>query len=173
MSDTLNAGDGARHTRLPLWFGAAIFGVALLLGAGLKAVTTGNTYDPGQDQSARLSLFLAQNGLRVSPQRVPSHGLPGLIATAPPACEMMVLQPKPLGWDQGTVMDHAKRGDDFFYLFQGVLYEQHPLRQVKMLNMWDRVRRHVGYPIPPRPLFAVIATTGCAARTLPWQDLHR
>lgn len=157
--------------RPPVWIAALALLVVLSLGATLKVATSGNNWTDGRDQSARVALFLNQHRFVVAPTRIKMSLLPGIAAIDPTGCEVIVLQPRPFGWEEGSVRERARPGDELFYLFEGALYESHPIWRQKMYHNWDRARRHLGYPMPSRPLLAIISPSGCAKRKLPWQDL--
>ena len=153
----------------PAWLGVLFLALALAGGITLKAASKGPTQIQEPSLHATIAPFLKQHGYKVT-TGVDKDGLE-VGAVGGFDCRLHVIQAQPRGYDQHAIRQAGGVTDDFFVVFDGDLYDAQPVWRTKAYYYWDRFRRKMGLTVPPRALFAVIASRTCSARQLPWQDL--
>jgi hypothetical protein len=157
---------------VPVWLSGLMFSLVLGVGVSLKIGAASHRPDGAVDQLSRVGSFLEQQGYR----RGAIHANRGLLQASGAAgteCLISVVQARAQGWDQHSLRQMAGPGDDFFVVFEGAIYDNHPMWLVRAYSYWDRARRHVGIMPPERPVLAIIAARSCAARNLPWSKFFR
>lgn len=124
-----------------------------------------------QDVQLRVAEFLARQHFTVVRSPEAKEGEPTVSATAP-TCRMLVIKSPVLGWDRDTVRRFATAADQVLVVFRGKVYQEQPSWLVVSDFLWSRLRRELGLKFESNPVFTVIATTGCDAERLPWDQLR-
>ncbi len=122
------------------------------------------------DVRTPITNFLQQHNLRLATVT----GEPGslkIAATSGWACRIQIIEAQPRGYNYDSLRQTAGPADDFFVLFGGLVYDEQPLWWTKADYYWARFKREIGIPAAPRPVLAIIASSACSARTLPWHNL--
>jgi hypothetical protein len=131
-------------------------------------------HDPGElsDKDAQLKVanFLARQHFKVSLSDKVEQGQPTVRAGAG-ACRLVVMKSPPLGWDRELIRSQTAPGDEVFVVFAGKIYAEQPTWLTVTNFLWSRFQRELGLRAEATPVFAVIATTNCAAHRLPWHEL--
>jgi hypothetical protein len=155
-----------------------VFKVALLLLLPLTlgwklAVRPGDSSGPNEkEMQLKIAEFLTHQHFSVAVSEKVADGEPMLRATAG-ACHMLVAKSPAMGWDRDMIRRHATPADEVFVVFAGRIYADQPTWLTVGDLLWSRFKRELGLKAEAAPLFAVVATTSCAAALLPWKELGR
>ncbi len=114
--------------------------------------------------------FLVRQHFVVAVSEQVQEGHPAIRATAG-ACRMLIAMSPALGWNRDVIRRDATVADRVFVVFAGKIYEEQPTWLTVPDFLWARFKRELGLKAEAAPLFAVIATTTCAAERLPWKEL--
>jgi hypothetical protein len=125
-----------------------------------------------KEQQAHLKVaeFLVRQHFAVAVSEQVLEGRPAIRATAG-ACRMLVAKSPALGWDRDLIRRNATVADEVFVVFAGRVYAEQPTWLTVPDFLWARFQRELGMSAEPTPVFAIIATTSCAAERLPWNEL--
>jgi hypothetical protein len=144
--------------------------IALTL--GWKWVWVGRQSEPNaKDTQVRVAEFLVRQHFNVVVSGEAKEGEPTIRATTP-ICRMLVINSPALGWDRDTVRRLATAADQVLVVFRGKVYEEPPSWLLVSDFLWSRLRRELGLKFESNPVFTVIATMGCGAERLPWDQLR-
>ena len=138
--------------------------VALTLGLKWAAAVS----EPNvKDTQLSVAEFLARQHFAVS---VPEKEGWTTIRATTPVCRMLVTNSPVLGWDRDVVARSATAGDHVFVVYRGKVYAERPSWLI-VSYLWSRFLRELGLKVQSTSVLAVIATTGCNAERLPWDQL--
>jgi hypothetical protein len=84
-------------------------------------------------------------------------------------CRLRVSRVSPLGDETALVSRTSGESDRTFYVFQGSVYPQQPVRLTAMSYLWFRFFHELGLVSHVPPVLAVV--TSCDAEQLPWRAL--
>lgn len=151
------------------------WGLILLLPLTLAwklAVRPGDSGELTERKETQLKVaeFLVRQHFAVASSEKMAEGRPAIRATAG-ACRMLVAKSPALGWDRDMIRRNATVADEVFVVFAGKIYAEQPTWLTVPDFLWARFRRELGVNAQPTPVWAVIATTSCAAERLPWNEL--
>jgi hypothetical protein len=122
------------------------------------------------DGQRKIADFLVrQHFTAVVPETMPSE-LPMVRATAG-ACRILVIKPSYDGSDRERMRRYTSARDTIFVVFGGRIYAEQPTFLTVSDELWARFRRQLGLKVETTPALVVIATKGCDAERLPWQEL--
>ena len=120
-----------------------------------------------KDTQLSVAEFLARQHFAVS---VPEKEGWTTIRATTPVCRMLVTNSPVLGWDRDVVARSATAGDHVFVVYRGKVYAERPSWLI-VSYLWSRFLRELGLKVQSTSVLAVIATTGCNAERLPWDQL--
>jgi hypothetical protein len=123
-----------------------------------------------KETQLKVAEFLVRQRFVVAVSEKMAEGQPAIRATAG-ACRMLVAKSPALGWDRDMIRRNATVADEVFVVFAGKVYAEQPTWLTVPDFLWARFKRELGLKAEAAPLFAVIATTTCAAERLPWKEL--
>ncbi len=92
------------------------------------------------------------------------------VATGGP-CQMKVVLSSSRGWHRDLIQNLKVGAAEAFVVFGGQLYDEQPTWLTVPDFLWSRLLSGMGFSSTPRSVITVIATSGCDARRLPWQEL--
>lgn len=118
----------------------------------------------------KIADFLVRHQFRVVRSEKVEEGELTIRATAG-ACRMSIVKSPAMGWDRDLIRRHATAGDEIFVVFRGRIYSEQPTWLTVSDALWSRFQGELGLKAEAAPLFAVIASTTCAALQLPWKEL--
>jgi hypothetical protein len=145
--------------------------VALPLTLGLKlGVRPDRSVASETDVQQKVAEFFRRQHFTVALADRTGEGQYMLRASAGP-CRILVAKPDPIAWDSAAIRRNATDGDRFFVVFRGRTYEDQPTWLTVPYFLWSRVERELGMRAEAAPLLSVIATAGCGAERLPWDEL--
>jgi len=121
-----------------------------------------------KDTQLSVAEFLARQHFAVS---VPEKEGWTTIRATTPVCRMLVTNSPVLGWDRDVVARAATAGDRVFVVYRGKVYAERPSWLI-VSYLWSRFLRELGLKVQSTSVLAVIATTGCNAERLPWDQLQ-
>ena len=144
--------------------------VLVALTLGLKWAAAVSEPPNGKDVQLRVAEFLARQHFAIS---VPEEAKEGstMIGATTPVCRLLVINSPVLGWDRDVVARSATAEDRVFVVYHGKVYAERPSWLI-VSYLWSRFLRELGLKVQSTSVLAVIATTGCNAERLPWDQLQ-
>jgi hypothetical protein len=144
--------------------------LAMSLGWKL-AVRPGNQDSPdGRAFQLRIAEFLNRQRLIVSVGDRFEEGQPSIRANTG-SCRILVVRSPAIGWDRDVIRRHASPDDEVFVVYRGKIYQEQPTLQTALDFLWTRLWRELGIYAYNYPIIAVIASKGCDARMMPWEEV--
>lgn len=142
-----------------------VLGLVLLASLGLKlSRSTADVRPSTANLSAQVGQLLERHGIEVT------HGPDDAarIIGAAGACQVLVEEVAPEGWQRFAVAQTAAN-DDLFYTFAGHIYSEQPVLRTRTYFYWRKLQRYFGLEVPERPVLAVVSTRACP--NLPLKEL--
>jgi hypothetical protein len=84
-------------------------------------------------------------------------------------CRLRIARVSPFGHEAELVRRVSTAGDQIFYVFLGVEYQEQPVRRTLVSYFWFRFLRELGWVSRIPPVFAVM--TSCENEQIPWADM--
>ena len=145
--------------------------IALPLTLGLKlGVRPDRSGASESDVQQKVSEFFRRQHFTVAMSDRTGEGQHMLLASAGP-CRILVAKSDPMAWDSAAIRRNATDGDRVFVVFRGRTYDDQPTWLTVPYFLWSRFERELGMRAEAAPLLSVIATAGCGAERLPWDEL--
>ena len=145
--------------------------LALPLTLGLKLVVRPDRSVASEtDVQQKVAEFFRRQHFAVSLADRTGEGQYTLRASAGP-CRILVAKSDPIAWDSAAIRRNATDGDRVFVVFRGRTYEDQPTWLTVPYFLWSRLERELGMRAEAASLLSVIATAGCGAERLPWNEL--
>jgi len=145
--------------------------IALPLTLGLKlGVRPDRSGASESDVQQKVAEFFRRQHFTVAMSDRTGEGQHMLLASAGP-CRILVAKSDPMAWDSAAIRRNATDGDRVFVVFRGRTYDDQPTWLTVPYFLWSRFERELGMRAEAAPLLSVIATAGCGAERLPWDEL--
>lgn len=154
------------------WF----VGLLLLITLGWKWVAISRGITPGTNvreeriAERTLAQFLVRNHFSVAGPREVVFGMQLFLASGGP-CQMKAILSSSRGWHRDLIENQKTGAAEVFVVFGGRLYDEQPTWLTVPDFLWSRLLSGAGFSSQPRAVITVIASSGCNARRLPWQEL--
>jgi hypothetical protein len=111
--------------------------------------------------------FLRYQGFDIVITGGTMDSMPVIQATSS-SCRVLVTKVAPDGSNENLVRDLATATDRVFIVFRGEVYAQQPVLLTVTNYLWSRSLRKLGLVRRITPVIAVVASTSCNIKQLPW-----